>query len=81
MYGLEVMQLADLKSGTLYPLLARLEDAGLVRSDWEVEDSPQLGRPRRRYYELTGEGELAASEVRRTLRNLTGQRLRPVRGT
>jgi len=67
------MQLADhprprtlTAHGTLYKALQRLEEAGLLASQWE---DPQVaaaeGRPRRRLYELTGAGEraLAASRV------------------
>jgi PadR family transcriptional regulator PadR len=44
-HGLEIEQ------GTLYPLLRRLEDQGLLLSEWDVEGS----RPRR-YYRLSPEG-------------------------
>ena len=48
------MKAAGLPSGTLYPMLARLEDQKLVTSAWET---PQAGGERpRRYYQLTGEG-------------------------
>jgi DNA-binding PadR family transcriptional regulator len=41
--------------GTLYKALGRLEELGLLASRWE--DAPAIaGRPRRRLYELTGEG-------------------------
>jgi PadR family transcriptional regulator PadR len=53
-YGYDLMKAAGLQSGTLYPMLARLEDQGLVTSKWEVESEP--GRPPRKYYQLTGEG-------------------------
>jgi DNA-binding PadR family transcriptional regulator len=49
-------------SGTLYPLLVKLEDAGLVVSRWENGDPQELGRPRRRYYKITGEGAKAIHE-------------------
>lgn len=51
----------DLKSGTVYPLLARLEKAGWLESRWEEIDPAEAGRPRRRLYRLTGEGELVAT--------------------
>jgi len=48
------MKAAGLPSGTLYPMLARLEGQKLVTSAWET---PQAGGERpRRYYQLTGEG-------------------------
>ncbi|MET9118827.1 PadR family transcriptional regulator [Streptomyces longwoodensis] len=52
-YGYELMKAAKLASGTLYPILARLKDAGLVESEWETSEEGQ--RPRR-YYKLTPEG-------------------------
>lgn len=59
LYGLELMDQTGLKSGTLYPVLARLEEAGWVTSSWEDADPRAAGRPRRRYYELTGVGQRA----------------------
>jgi PadR family transcriptional regulator PadR len=62
-YGFELADHAKLKSGTLYPLLARLERAGWLESRWEDVDPHQAGRPRRRLYLLTGEGANCAREV------------------
>ena len=45
----------SLKEGTLYPVLYRLEEAGLVRAAWEDESSGRRG-PRRRIYQLTEKG-------------------------
>jgi PadR family transcriptional regulator len=59
-YGLELGQAAGLKSGTLYPALARLERAGWLKSYWEEVDPREAGRPRRRMYELTGTGRADA---------------------
>lgn len=59
-YGLVASKATGLPTGTIYPILARLEDAGLARS--RVEARPP-GRPPRRYYQLTEPGrELARSE-------------------
>ena len=56
-YGLEISKLAGLETGTLYPVMARLEAVGWVESSWEDADlSISDGRPRRRYYQLTKEG-------------------------
>lgn len=67
-YGLEIARAASISSGTLYPILARLEKAGWVESEWEKIDAVAEGRPPRRYYRLTGEGERIAEEtVRQTL--------------
>ncbi|MFI7307099.1 PadR family transcriptional regulator [Micromonospora aurantiaca] len=55
-YGLDLMRLTGLPSGTLYPVLRRLQDAGWLAADWEDVDPVAAGRPARRYYRLTGEG-------------------------
>jgi PadR family transcriptional regulator PadR len=55
-YGLQLMQATGLPSGTLYPILIRLERAGWVESRWEDVDPVAEGRPTRRYYRLTGDG-------------------------
>lgn len=55
-YGLDLMTRAQLPSGTLYPILRRLERAGVIVGRWEDGDAGALGRPRRRYYSLTAEG-------------------------
>jgi DNA-binding PadR family transcriptional regulator len=59
-YGLQLMQDTGLPSGTLYPILVRLERAGWVRSRWEDVDPVAEGRPTRRYYRLTAEGAVEA---------------------
>jgi len=59
-YGLQLMQATGLPSGTLYPILVRLERAGWVESRWERTDPVSDGRPNRRYYQLTAEGAVAA---------------------
>jgi DNA-binding PadR family transcriptional regulator len=56
-HGFDILDDTGLESGTVYPILRRLEDAGCVRSRWEPAERAQLeGRPPRRYYELTGAG-------------------------
>ena len=61
-YGLRLMEQTGLPSGTLYPILVRLERAGWVVSRWEEADPVSEGRPNRRYYRLTGEGAAAARD-------------------
>lgn len=51
-YGLELCAEAGLPSGTIHPLLARLEKFGWLESHWENVDPRAEGRPRRRYYRL-----------------------------
>lgn len=55
-YGLDVAAAADIRSGSLYPILSRLEDHGWLVSRWEEIDPSEKGRPRRRYYKLTADG-------------------------
>jgi PadR family transcriptional regulator, regulatory protein PadR len=66
-YGLEIARAAPLQRGTLYPILARLEDADLVTSEWEQIDPHVEGRRPRRYYTLTNEGFRQAEQVREAL--------------
>jgi PadR family transcriptional regulator PadR len=59
-YGYDLMKAAQLASGTLYPLLTRLEGEGLVTSHWETpEEGGEALRPRK-YYLLTAGGERVA---------------------
>jgi PadR family transcriptional regulator len=56
-YGLDIVTRTGLPSGTVYPTLGRLKKRGLVRATWESQRiAEREGRPRRRYYELTGDG-------------------------
>lgn len=55
-YGLELSAATALPSGTLHPILARLENLGWVSSAWEEIDARKEGRPRRRYYRLNPNG-------------------------
>jgi PadR family transcriptional regulator PadR len=60
LYGLEICDAAGLPSGTIHPILARLEGLGWLVSRWEEVDPRAAGRPRRRYYRLSSDGaELA----------------------
>jgi DNA-binding PadR family transcriptional regulator len=58
--GAQIGKVAKLQSGSLYPILMRLEDAGWLSSRWETEEPTALGRPRRRFYRLTGLGQTRA---------------------
>lgn len=63
-HGFDVLDATGLPSGTVYPILRRLETAGLVKSRWEaVQIARDEGRPPRRYYELTGAGAEALAEA------------------
>lgn len=82
-YGLELMRATGQPSGTLYPILLRLQEAGWVRADWEAVDPVVQGRPARRYYRLTAEGLGAARTELAALRERLGNRagLAPSGGT
>ena len=58
-HGYALAKETRLKSGTLYPILIRLADRGLVEARWQ--DEPHPGRPRRHLYRLTADG-LAVAE-------------------
>jgi PadR family transcriptional regulator PadR len=53
-YGLQIIKATKLKGGTVYPILRRLEEHGLVES--RVERPTPMNRPLRRYYWLTIRG-------------------------
>ena len=78
-YGLEICQKAGLPSGTIHPILARLEKAEWLESRWEETDPREEGRPRRRYYRLSPDGavraQVALSRAAETTAAL--RRLRP----
>jgi DNA-binding PadR family transcriptional regulator len=61
--GAELMRVARVSSGTLYPILLRFEKAGLFESRWEEETPASLGRPRRRFYRLTHAGVQVAQDA------------------
>lgn len=62
-YGFDIAAATGLRRGTIYPILRRLEAAGMVASEWEDADpAHEEGRPPRKYYRLTeAGGQLAAT--------------------
>ena len=58
-HGYDLAKQTGLKSGTLYPILIRLADRGLVEACWQDEPAP--GRPRRHLYRLTSAGLASAT--------------------
>lgn len=85
-YGLEMVQATGLATGTVYPIITRLEQARWIASRWETpaeqaEDGQP--RPRRRYYQLTEEGAenarlaLAAAHANRATAPVPWGSLRP----
>jgi DNA-binding PadR family transcriptional regulator len=65
--GAEISKRTGLKSGTLYPILIRLENAKWLESEWEQGEPKILGRPRRRFYSITA---LGARSTRAELKQL-----------
>ena len=62
-HGFDIMDATGLPSGSVYPILRRLDAEGLVRSRWEgAAVAHEAQRPPRRYYELTGGGRTLAQE-------------------
>jgi len=60
-YGYELGQEVGLKAGSLYPILIRLTERGLLEARWEDEAPP--GRPRRHMYRLTDDGLTASARA------------------
>ena len=76
-HGFDIMDAAALPSGTVYPVLARLEERGYVRSKWEAPSIAQKGRrPPRRYYAITVTGREALAVSIEHYRTL-GHRMSP----
>ncbi len=85
-HGFDIMDATGLPSGTVYPILRRLDREGLLKSAWEKPATAQREqRPPRRYYEITGEGEVMLTEALERYRVLdqavsrTPRRLKPSR--
>jgi DNA-binding PadR family transcriptional regulator len=71
-HGFDIMDATDLPSGTVYPILRRLDGEGLVRSRWERDAAARKEqRPPRRYYELTAAGDARLAEARARYRALS----------
>ncbi|WHU03680.1 PadR family transcriptional regulator [Sphingomonas sp. NIBR02145] len=62
-HGYSLGRAAGIKSGTLYPLLIRLEEKGHLEAQWQPPSEP--GRPARHAYRLTAEGRAFAIELLR----------------
>jgi PadR family transcriptional regulator, regulatory protein PadR len=75
-YGLDLMKVTGLPSGTLYPMLQRLEQAGWIESQWESIEPAVEGRPARKYYRITPTG---ISSARSALAELHAATTPPLR--
>lgn len=85
LYGFELARASGLASGTIYPIVTRLIDAGWLTACWEApEAGQQEGRPPRRYFRLTAQGQArAVHALERTASRraaTSGMLARPVEG-
>jgi DNA-binding PadR family transcriptional regulator len=64
-YGYELGAEVGLTAGSLYPILIRLTDQGLLQAEWEPDPAP--GRPARHLYRLTPAGIAVAAEASATM--------------
>ena len=79
LYGVEIGTAAGLPSGTVHPILARLEGLGWLKSRWEDINPRVAGRPARRYYRLTATGaESAEAALAQAYRPVPWPRFRPL---
>lgn len=77
-YGGEISRAAGLPSGTITPILARLQNAGILRSRVEDVEPSTVGRPRRKFFSFTPDGaELARHELARAYKASSGYASRP----
>ena len=60
-YGYELGRELGLQAGSLYPILMRLSDRGLLEASWETD--PPAGRPPRHLYRLTAAGVSLAAQT------------------
>jgi PadR family transcriptional regulator, regulatory protein PadR len=62
LYGLKITKAAGRATGSVFPILARLENCGWADSEWEAGDPAARG-PRRRFYQLSPDGIVRAGEL------------------
>jgi DNA-binding PadR family transcriptional regulator len=85
-YGFDIMDVTGLPSGTVYPILRRLDREGLLESSWEKHATAQREqRPPRRYYAITRAGSAMLAQAAERYRALdaalapSARRLKPSR--
>ncbi|MGW1988006.1 PadR family transcriptional regulator [Streptomyces collinus] len=62
LHGFAIAQAAGKPTGSVYPILGRMKEAGWLMSRWESEH-PQQGRPRRRFYALSLDGRTSTERI------------------
>jgi PadR family transcriptional regulator, regulatory protein PadR len=75
-YGYDLMKVTGLMSGTMYPLLMRMCEQGLVDSEWR--EPTKVGRPPRHAYRLTVSGLALARELEGQSSPVIGKRAAPI---
>jgi len=71
-YGFDIIDATHLRSGTVYPLLRRLEDSGIIKSKWEhVSIARSSDRPPRKYYELANTAEPLVAKAKERFPSLS----------
>jgi len=79
-FGFDIVDITGMPSGTVYPALRRLEEAGYLSSTWEGAQVAQAGqRPRRKYYETTRSGRQVLAEAVKRYRLLDQAKLATLR--
>ncbi len=79
-FGFDIVDITGMPGGTVYPALRRLEEAGLLTSEWEKERVAHAElRPRRRYYEVTKAGRQVLADAVKRYRLLEAAHLLRVR--
>jgi PadR family transcriptional regulator PadR len=63
-HGYDLAKVTGLKSGTLYPLLMRFSEQGLLESRWQDAERP--GLPPRHFYRLSATGVALAQQQRQS---------------
>ena len=72
-HGFDIMDSTGLPSGTVYPILGRLEDKGFAKGRWERSDTARnRKRPPRKFYELTDGGRQELARAVRLFEELSG---------
>ena len=66
--GADVLRETGISTGTLYPLLHKLKNQGLLKSEKETGDPRELGRPLRTFYSITSDGVRAVERELSELR-------------
>jgi PadR family transcriptional regulator, regulatory protein PadR len=59
--GSDILKRTGMLSGTVYPILMRLERARWLESEWEQLEPAEIGRPRKRLYRISSQGYNAAN--------------------